>query len=428
MNIKKTKPNLRAIYRHCKISKQRLKGTNIDLTDFMFQPGGNVYVFSYEKEGLIKHTFVDAGDVIYQKQFIELLVENQINPANIERIFISHRHRDHCGLIGLLAEESNATIIAHSGFRDFVEGRLPKHERWWLRGLDPTVFQKYNIQYLEHQNGNGFININGVDFPRLGEPISIGDKGRLELLACPETSKKHSPDQLIILYSPSKQLGHQKKLDNLIRPTEDIIFAGDLWLMQGPIFDTPFFQRLPRLLKLRYVQIKSWLSGSKIPGINIREQDMEAKEALKYGFCLIRVKPGHGAEFIGSRIIPRGLLANRDLLEHLGYPIHANLSLLQTKEIAPKVAELKEKAYLQFINELQAWKEWGYTSSEISELLIRIYQEQTGGRGFIKKDRKERRERLYKTLLRLKDDHTVTEELREMAEDLTKSRLQYPST
>jgi hypothetical protein len=425
MNTRKINANGRSIHKHCKISKTRLKGTHIDLTDFIFQPGGNVYVFSYEKDGHIKHTFVDAGDVIYQNQFLDLLVENNINPAHIERIFISHRHRDHCGLAGLLVKESGATIMAHYGFRDFVEGRLPKHEQWWLRGFDPTTFQKYPIQYLEHHKGDGFINIGGTDFPRLGDPIDMGEHGRLEMLACPETSKKHSPDQLIILYSPSNQLEPRKRTGHHNRPTEDIIFVGDLWLMQGPIFDSPFFQRLTRSFRFRYIQARSWLSGREIPRINVREQDVEAKEALKYGFQLIQVKPGHGEAFLGTRIIPRSLLADRDLLEHFGYSINTDQSLLQTNEIASKVAALKEEAYSYFIGELQVWEEWGYTSKEISELVVRIYQEQKGGRGSIKKDRIQRRALLYETLLRLKDDHTVPEELRGMAETLIESRLRY---
>jgi len=279
---------------------------------------------------------------------------------------------------------------------------------------------------MEHNTENGSINIGGTEFPRLGEPIDIGGKGHLVLLGCPDSLKKHSPDQLIILYSPSKQLEPGKNENNHIRPMDDIIFTGDLWLMQGPIFDTPFFQRLLRLLRWRRMQIRSWLSGSKIPRLNIREQDMEAKEALKYGFYLIRVKPGHGEEFLGTRIIPRSLLADRDLLEHLGYSIDTGQSLLTNNEMTPKIASLREEAYSLFIDELQTWKEWGYTSNEISDFLVRIYDEQKGGKGSIKRDRKQRKVRLYETLLRLKKDYAAPEEFREMADALTKSRLTMP--
>ena len=424
MNSRKMNTGRRSIHKHCKITKTRLKGTNIDLTDFIFQPGGNVYVFSYEKDGIIKHTFIDAGDAIYQNQFLDLLKENNINPTHIERILISHRHRDHCGLADLLAEKSGAAIIAHYGFREFVEGRLPKHERWWLRNFDPTVFQKYNIQYIENKNDNGSMSIGETDFPRLGEPIDIGGQGRLELLGCPDSQIKHSPDQLIIMYSPSRQLEPEKNNDNYIRPTDDIIFAGDLWLMQGPVFDTPFFQRLPRSLRWKHMQIRAWLSGSKIPRLNVREQDAEAKEALKYGFHLIRVKPGHGEEFLGARIIPRSLLADRDLLEHLGYSIHTDQILLANNEMIPKIEALREKAYSHFVDELQTWKEWGYTSNEISDFLVRIHHEQKGGKGSVKRDRMQRKVRLYETLLRLKNDQAAPEEFREMADVLTNSRLE----
>ncbi|MBN1847542.1 MAG: MBL fold metallo-hydrolase [Deltaproteobacteria bacterium] len=426
MNQEDKKAYQKGIHTHCKITRTRLEGTQIDLTDFIFQPGGNVYVFSYEKAGTIKHTFVDAGDAIYRNQILNLFTENHIDPTHIERIFITHRHRDHCGLADLLAEKSGATIMAHSAFRDFVEGRLPKHERWWLSGFDPTVFQKYDIQYVEHNHQDGFTNIGGTDFPRLGEPIEIGAQGRLELLGCPDSRVKHSPDQMIILYSPSKQLEPEKNKDDPIRPTNDIIFAGDLWLMQGPIFDTPFFQRLPRVIRFRRMQIRGWLTGSKIPRLNVREQDVEAKEALKYGFHLIRVKPGHGEEFLGARIIPLSLLADQDLLEHLGYSIHADQVLLANDEMIPKIEALREEAYSHFIDELTVWKDWGYTPDEISDLLIRIFHEQKGGKGSVKRDRMQRKVRLYETLLRFKKDHAVPEELRQMADILTKSHLSVP--
>ena len=90
----------RELYR---VTKEKLNGTNTELTSFFFNHGANFYVMSYEKEGIRKHTFIDAGDSQYRNQILSILIENDVNPDNIERIVITHRHTDHFGLADLLA-------------------------------------------------------------------------------------------------------------------------------------------------------------------------------------------------------------------------------------------------------------------------------------------------------------------------------------
>ncbi len=57
----------------------------------------------------------------------------------------------------------------------------------------------------------------------------------------------------------------------------------------------------------------------------------------------------------------------------------------------------------------------GYSSSEISALLIRIYKEQIDGNATVRRDLKERRERLKETLARLKNDEAEPEVIRQLA-------------
>ena len=406
----------RELHGHCRIMKERLKGTDIDLRDFVFSPGGNVYVFSYEKEGSRRHTFIDSGDRRYRDKMFPLLMENGIDPADIERIIITHRHLDHCGLTEMLARESGAKIVVHPRYRDFVEGNVREEERWWLRGFDPTRLKHYDIEYLAPQRGVEMRNIGGIDFPPLGGTFDLGEGARLEILACPESDNKHTDDQLIVLYSPSGQLRDRAITANGFRPADDVIFAGDLWLMQGPFYESSPIRNIPHALRFMRYRIRSRMSGYPIPRVSIREQDEAAKEALKTGFNLIRVKPGHGDEFLGSRIIPQGLLANRDLLVKLGYAINGDESILKKNDNESKVEALKEKAYLTFTEELLTWGKWGYNAEEISGLLVRIHREQRGGRGSIKKDRKERRALLRATLVRLRDDMDGPDKLRRIAE------------
>lgn len=398
-----------------RIVKERLRSANADLTGFLFHRGANFYVFSYEKAGMRRHTFIDTGDSHYRAQILSMLAENDINPANIERIIITHRHADHCGLADLLARESGARILAHPNFKSFVDGETKEEEQRWLGNFDPSQLKKYDIEYLSPSNKDEVRSINGVDFLSLGEPIEIGEGGKLEILACPESTPTHSPDQIIILYSSQSSKHNGKKTGEDSHPADNILFSGDLWLMRGA--PGSWSTKNPsHYLRYLFHRMKSLIAGKSMPHRDPREQDSKAKEALKTGFHLIRVKPGHGEEFIGSTIIPHGLLANRDLLLELDYSLDTDKSILGQRDLAPRIANLREQAYNSFVNELLFWRELGYDPDEISQLLVRIYKEQSGGGALVEKDRKERRERLKETLARLRDDEAGSEELRKIAE------------
>jgi len=398
-----------------KIIKEKLSGTNTYLTSFIFRQGANFYVFSYEKAGVTSYTFVDTGDSQYRNQLLSILKENNIDPSNIERIIITHRHSDHCGLADILAAGPRAKILAHSNFRSFVEGEISQEERTWLGNLAPSRLRECDIVYLPQSERRKSVSISGVDFPSLMEPIEIGGDGKLEILACPESVPTHSPDQVIALYSPrSNPYIYDKKHSGFL-PTDDILFSGDLWLMTGPLYDRSL-RSVYRRLKFGFSRLRGLISGKSSFRRNPREQDAQAKEALKRGFCLVRVKPGHSEEFIGSRIIPQSLLADSDLLLELGYPDNADKSILSSKHLLPKIADIKEKAYSDFVRELRLWIELGYTISDVSELLVRIYKEQGGGGRLVEQDRKERRARLKATLARLRDDKVSSDELCKLAE------------
>jgi hypothetical protein len=197
-----------------------------------------------------------------------------------------------------------------------------------------------------------------------------------------------------------------------------MLFSGDLWLMHGP-FRGLGIGDIRRRLRLRVAHMMTQDRRT-----NHREQDAAAKEALKRGFCLIRVKPGHGDEFLGTSIIPKGLLADRDILVELGYAADADKSLLRKSGIAHRVAEIREKAYSEFVDELRLWLELGYTQEDVGGLLARIYSEQSGGNGDVKKDRSQRRKRLVDILARLKGDGAKESGVRQLAAfALTQLRL-----
>jgi hypothetical protein len=412
-------PELRSISRlykdPCKIVTERLGDSQSELKTFSLKHSANFSVFSYEKGGVRRHTFIDAGDFIYRDRILDILNDNNIKPGNIERIIITHHHIDHCGLAGVLAGESGAKILVHANFRSFVEGEITRELRPWLGSFVPARLQRHNIVYLNPSGEDTSVPISGIHFPRLSEPIQIGDDGCLEILACPESADTHSSNQLIVLYSPNSHSCAPEKENGGFRPTDDIIFSGDLWLMQGPLFEKSL-RHYYRLMKVAFTKAIGFLSGNPMQRWDPREQDTEAKEALKHGFPLIRVKPGHGEEFLGTRIIPTGLLADRDVLLALGYPMDKDKSILQEGRLASKVSDILEKAHASFVEELLLWMEQGYEANEISALLVRIYREQEGGGSLVDEDRKERRVRLKQTLARLRDETAGTESLRQIAE------------
>jgi len=384
------------------IVQEHLSG-EAHLTSLLFHPGGNVYILTYQKNGKKRHILIDAGDERYYEDMLTILTENNINPANIDRIVITHRHSDHTGLMYLLAKESGAIITAHHTFRSYVESG---------GDFDSPDFKQCNIEYLGESDSNSTIRLSGIDFPNLLQAVNIGKSERLDILGTPRTRMTHSPDQLIVLYSPRNDPHPHIQTIGGFRPTDDIIFSGDLWLMRGPMFDsgTDIMWRLGAGLR----QIGSMMSGGSI-GRDPREQDAEAKDALKKGFCLIRVKPGHGDEFLGSRIIPRSLMADNDILVEFGYPLSVGTAILRSKELASKVSARREQAYAMFVEELILWTKLGYKQDEISRLLLRIYREQSGGGPLVEEDRRERREQLRILLNRLKDDETQTAEIRQLA-------------
>ncbi len=392
-----------------KVKVEKLDDQDTVLTNFYFRYAGNIYVFSYNINGQRKHTFIDAGYLEYKDRILPVLKHYQIDLTQIENIIITHQHIDHCGLAYQLAQLSGARIVVHAGFKGFVEGDTTPQKKIWLGKLDPGLFQQCQLEYRTPDDKD-LLKINGTQFPHLNDDIPIGASGKLKILACPHHDCSHSPDQLIVRYSQDSDIniGHSNK---------EMIFAGDLWLMTGPIIDRSL-RMLPLVLKYGFFVFKEKLAGRKVVWDDPRDQDIDAKDALKKGFSVIRVKPGHGEEFLGCRIIPKAIFADRDLLVKLGYSITEDPDVLTTEENQQRIAEFNAKAYQDFVDELKYWVEVGATDKEISTRLRRIYLEQKGGGKLVALDRKQRRKRIQGILLQLKHDSSVPRQLQQIA-DLT---------
>jgi glyoxylase-like metal-dependent hydrolase (beta-lactamase superfamily II) len=397
-----------------KIVTEDLKGGGATLASFFFRYGANVYAFGYDRKGVTKYTLVDAGDARYRDEMPAILREGGVDPAAIERIILTHRHPDHCGLAHMMAKGSGARVTVHAAFRSYVEGNGSPHDRRWMGEFDPSRLQECDVEYLSPADSTAAIGVAGVDFPVLGEPVQIGNLGTLRVLTCPETDLTHSPDQLMVLWSPNDDpMSEEKNVDGLL-PTDNVLCSGDLWLMRGPMFDRDL-SSMSQQLRHGLRHIRSAVSGGGMPWRDPRDQDAVAKEALKKGFTLVMVKPGHGNDFLGTRLIPYGILADRDLVIALGYSMDTDTSILRTPELVPRVEDLKEQSYVGFGRELRVWLEIGYSASDAVDLLVRVYREQSGGGGLVERDRRQRRERLQSTLARMNEDPQQPDDLRDIA-------------
>ena len=398
-----------------KVTSQFLNNIDTQLTCFFFHQGANFYVFSYKSAGERRHTFIDTGDPMYRDRILSILKTHQINPDHIDAIIITHRHHDHCGLADILAEKSGAKILVHSNFRHFIEQSLGEDNQSSLRGFDPSRLQKCKVDFLSPSKENPSVRIDNIHFPCLTDALQIGDTGHLEILACPESPMMHSPDQLMVRYIPKKQTAGTKNTHGNTLPADHILFSGDLWLMHGPLF-THNFRHLSRNIRLAYNRMKGAIRGEGPPRRDPRLQDTQAKEALKRGFSLIQVMPGHGEDFLGTRMIPGCFLADRDIIVELGYDMLEKKSILRSGDLMDRVATLREKAFATFTKEVDLWQKFGYTINEISEFLVRIYEEQNGGGPLVKEDRKERRQQIEETLCRLRDSQNKNNSLKMLAE------------
>lgn len=381
------------------IKKEVLKGTSTILRSFLFNWGCNIYVLSYERNGATKHTMIDTGDRRYKPSILKLFKDNGIEPANIERILLTHHHHDHSGLLDIFCMLSGAKVLVHPDFKgDSIE-------------LDMSRFGKY-IEWLPPAEDGLVRNIGDVSFPILGEPINIGKGAKLEILGLPKgDTVTHTVDQLMFRWTPENSPDTLKKTGFDFKPTDEVLFSGDLWLIHPPGFLEGTLQGM----------LTSELRKERRRRFDFRPQNRKEKNALKKGFSLITVKPGHGPEFLGSRIVGT-LLAKRDIMVKLGFDEDTKKDILNGEKLDTHVMELKEKSYQDFLDELNQWLNpveksgFGYKPDEVSKFLLRIYMEHTGGGELVGQDRKERRIELREKLSRLSNDTKQSEELRLVAE------------
>ncbi len=379
------------------INKEVLSGSGITLVSILLPLGSNVYILSYPKNGGIYHTMIDTGFIFNSDLIIRILESNGISPANIENILLTHHHGDHCGLAKILEEKSGAQILIPKTFQTLIEnGYKNNMDKMQAKYFDPTSLGNTNLTYLEPK---GKVALGGLNFPFLGE-IPLANSDKLTIIACPPSNNMHTDNQVIILYSQYNTLDTS--------PSDiEILFSGDLWLMESPDFKSNLKLHFQFLFR-RFLNNTLKRDGSRFAA---REQDKEAKEALKRAFAFVRVKPGHGKEFLGARMLPNSIFCVEELQEEC-----------RLQNIDENI--IFDNAYQYFCNELLHLQQIGFPDEKMLAFLYRLYIEQSGGSRSISRDRAERRVYLKRILERLRTDESKLKAFRNLASMVLSSTKQ----
>jgi hypothetical protein len=369
------------------VIKETLSNSDTTLVSILLPLGSNIYVLSYPRNNYLGHTVIDTGFVFNSDLVIKIFQSSDIDLAHIENIFLTHHHGDHCGLAMTLAKKSGAKILVSQAFQALVDNGYKAADRFEAKYFNPSLLKNFNLVYLKSK---GQVALDGVDFPLLGDiPLTQSDK--LTILACPLSNNMHTDNQIILLYSQYDAMDKAPLKD-------EILFSGDLWLMESPDFRANL--KLHMQFFLRHFLGRFFRRDSR--RFSPREQDMGAKEALKRAFVTIRVKPGHGKEFLGARLLPNSILCSQELKE-------------RARSLNADEDSIFDIAYQFFCNELLYWRGTGCSEEQILACLRRLYTEQSGGSRFARRDRIERRDYLKLLLNRLRDDKSKVEMLRSMA-------------
>lgn len=92
----------------------------ISLSNSAFEGDNNAYCFADGSETVL----IDTGDwmATTREQLEAALAEHGLSFADIDRIFLTHWHHDHCGLAGEIQAESGAEVHVHAEDAALVEG------------------------------------------------------------------------------------------------------------------------------------------------------------------------------------------------------------------------------------------------------------------------------------------------------------------
>ncbi|PGF16332.1 MBL fold metallo-hydrolase [Natrinema sp. CBA1119] len=92
----------------------------ISLSNSAFEGDNNAYLFADGDETVL----IDTGDWMptTREQLEAAFADRGLELADVDRIFLTHWHHDHCGLAGEIQAESGAEVYAHAADAALIEG------------------------------------------------------------------------------------------------------------------------------------------------------------------------------------------------------------------------------------------------------------------------------------------------------------------
>ena len=150
----------------------------ISLSNSAFEGDNNAYLFADGSETAL----IDTGDWMEttREQLEAALDERGLGFADVDRIFLTHWHHDHCGLAGEIQAESGAEVHAHERDAALVEGDEDAWEAMYDR--QQRYFEEWGMPEAKREvllermaDGETTVETPTVTPFEGGETFSVGD-------------------------------------------------------------------------------------------------------------------------------------------------------------------------------------------------------------------------------------------------------------
>ena len=224
-----------------------LARNGLNLYGFRMPTGGNVYVM--ESAGRL--VMVDGSYGLYYSNVKAMLRENGLDPAGIERIYLSHADADHAGMSGHFAREFGSKVFLHAASKDVIDNE----NRAWgsstpfitLNGFYTVLTNRFTMaSYPEEWVPFGSLRKGNMGGFPIIDSFMVGDSQFLVL----ESLGGHVPGQTIFVSPDTGLIFTADYLLNLnsLSPEERKVLDYPKFMMVSTNVDSALFRREMEML------------------------------------------------------------------------------------------------------------------------------------------------------------------------------------